>query len=127
MILLDTLFALLASPNVFQWIGAPQKECLSEVNLKAYLHRDRDRNYGTHTPKDEFRYTAALFLTSLAGLFICSHEVGHIVKGHLKFLRSSGDWSVLQEYMYSMPEQKHLQYGRLMEWDADAQGIKIAF
>jgi len=89
--------ALLANGGVLADIGDSTKEARNDVTLDRLLLPSgkasslaladfSDLAY----PKDELRFAHASFLTARATEFLLFHEIAHIVRYHLPYLRSSG-------------------------------------
>ena len=89
--------ALLSNGGVLAHIGDSTKEGRNEVSLdrlllpsgKASSLTLADFSYLAY-PKDELRFAHATFLMARTTEFLLFHEIGHIVRCHLLYLRSRG-------------------------------------
>lgn len=84
--LYDAFLSLFSSPSFMPEIGAAKAERTTNIDLTAWLQRENVAHIFELAPVDPARVTAAQFLTINAYNFLLAHEVGHITKGHLKYL-----------------------------------------
>jgi len=72
-------------------------------------------------PLDKDRKTTARLLTILAASFLVTHELGHILNGHIDYLRSEGIlyWDESEDITNNLTDIEIIQ---TLEYDADCYG-----
>ena len=125
---------LVAQPQLFLNIGDTSKErpTVVQIDDRTLSRKGRVSNldvqdlswvYSFDHPLDEVRQRFGGFLTISAQGFLLYHEIGHLVRCHLDFLRQSGfseddNLNVFLEFENDVPEEQ-LHIRRILEFDAD--------
>ena len=87
--LYDAFLSLFSHPGFMSDVGEANKERTTDDDLRTWLQRKNVNHLHELAPLDPARAKAAQFLTINAYNFIFAHEVGHLTKGHLKYLEKA--------------------------------------
>lgn len=129
-VLINQLFLrMLSNPNVLTQWGNPSLETVDTdkilnaqiTNLDIYYLASADNQ--AKFPKDSTRSSLSSLMTMNALKFIMMHEYGHIVMGHLDFIRTINESSFYFEFEET--SKLHSLISQTLEMDADCFGINI--
>lgn len=129
-ILFDLFNRIMAYPDLLTNIGVSEKEELDKPSLRQY-YCDADllvtvgdfdyQNLETTIPKDPTRHLYAMHMFEIAFDFLLSHELSHILNGHLGYMKENFSMNVLEELETSVtPEMISIK--QTFEMDADTIG-----
>jgi hypothetical protein len=116
--------SLLAYPRFLMSIGNPlaEEEWKSETFDPKQLYRQ---------PKDVARRSFAHLLATIAIDFLFAHEIGHLMNGHVKLLKTRKEMPLLAEFDPTQKTPEENLTRQTLEMDADSfavgQGLATAF
>lgn len=119
---LKSYFSLLLSTKEFLAdIGSSDKEELSISDAILDLQNLTGQHFGKVHPKCEERQKVAFALWHIAMDFLCFHEIGHHVRGHLLLLNNIYGYCEVSEFWTNEYSQNKDFYSlcQLLETDAD--------
>lgn len=130
-ILHDLFLRLLSVPHVFPAIGDASKETLGNRRLPFSLdvtqlidhYGNANSTLDQSKPKDETRLKAAHMMTRMAFDFLTTHEVRHILAGHVDYNGAFRGFPLIDELDLQSLDPASGMKSQAMEMDADGSGI----
>lgn len=115
---------MLADPGAFESIGDASVEASDLPPLAEYspMAEEMSKRFKLESPRDALRTAYATFLQDQAMMFLIGHEISHISRGHVDFLKSEfgTDFSELGWFSWFKKDTAPLDR-QALELDADGR------
>jgi hypothetical protein len=133
-LLSDMFMKMLSTKKVLAHVGNIDKESSEKITINA-LQMERgvgfryEEDYNLIFPNDIKRKTYAETLTNFALKFLVYHECGHIIRGHLGYVKNSKFEYSWDEYLPNSAEYNKgiLNLRQTLEMDADSFAVNRSF
>jgi hypothetical protein len=121
--LLNLVFCrMLSDSNLFPFIGSPSEEADHLPPLTGYRPEGQEMYEASirpNRPKTDARGSYSSHLHYLAIQFLVGHEIAHITRGHVDYLKSNTGNGLIAELGTKNAEQNRLIESQTIDFDAD--------
>ncbi|MCP4605678.1 MAG: hypothetical protein GY847_35025 [Proteobacteria bacterium] len=118
----DIFLELLSNPKVLPDVGDSSKED-ANGDMKGFSAVERKAPKLDITPKDPYRFQCAMDLGFLALQFLFHHELSHVCRGHLNYIKDTAGRPLYMEFGEEHGAGIEPSVARALECDADAVAV----